>query len=66
MKTLSVIIPCYCSEKTIGTVVSRVMETVEKDGRYDYEIICVNDCSKDNTLRFWKRWPVIRKSRFWI
>ncbi len=50
MKTLSFIIPCYCSEKTIGTVVSRVMETVEKDGRYDYEIICVNDCSKDNTL----------------
>lgn len=55
MKTLSFIIPCYCSEKTIGAVVSQIIETVTKDARYDYEIICVNDCSKDNT------WEVLKK-----
>lgn len=46
---LSFVIPCYYSEKTIAAVVERIIGTVEKDGRYDYEIICVNDGSKDGT-----------------
>lgn len=50
MKLLSFVIPCYKSENTIETVINEIIETVEKDGRYEYEIICINDCSPDGTL----------------
>lgn len=55
MEKLSFVIPCYCSQSTIGNIVSRIIKTVEEDGRYDYEIICVNDCSKDDT------WAILKK-----
>lgn len=48
-RRLSFVIPCYYSEKTITAVVERIIHTVERDGRYDYEIICVNDGSTDGT-----------------
>lgn len=47
---LSFVIPCYRSAESVGDVIERVIATVQKDGRYDYEIICVNDYSPDNTL----------------
>ena len=50
MMLLSFVIPCYRSEKTIGSVIDEIIDTVTKDGRYDYEIICVNDASPDGTL----------------
>ena len=50
MKKLSFVIPCYGSENTIGTVVDEIVTTVEADGRYDYEIILVNDSSPDNVF----------------
>lgn len=50
MKLLSFVIPCYRSEHSIAGVIDKIIETVEKDGRYDYEIICVNDASPDNTI----------------
>jgi len=52
---LSFVIPCYRSEQSIEQVVARIIETVRKDGRYDYEIICVNDCSPDNTISVLQR-----------
>lgn len=54
-KKLSFVIPCYRSSQTIGDVVARIESTVEKDGRYDYEVVCVNDYSPDGT------WDVLRK-----
>lgn len=50
MNKLSFVIPCYRSQNSIGNVIDRIIKTVETDGRYDYEIICVNDYSPDNTL----------------
>lgn len=50
MKKLSIVIPCYRSQDTITNVVERVITTVEQDKRYDYEIICINDCSPDDTI----------------
>lgn len=50
MQLLSFVIPCYRSEKTITSVVDKIIQTVTADGRYDYEIICVNDSSPDGTL----------------
>lgn len=55
MKKLSFVIPCYRSEKTIARVISEIIETVERDERYDYEIICVNDHSPDNTYEVLKK-----------
>ncbi len=55
MELLSFVIPCYRSEKTIAGVVEQIIQTVRNDGRYDYEIICVNDASPDGTLNvLWK------------
>lgn len=51
---ISVVIPCYRSEKMIGTVVAQVLETIRTREEYDYEVILVNDGSPDNT------WEVIR------
>lgn len=50
---ISFVIPCYCSEFTLEAVVDELVETIE--GIYDYEIILVNDYSKDHTLEVIKR-----------
>ena len=47
---VSVVIPLYCSEKTIGFVVNEVRQELERLNIADYEIILVNDCSPDNVL----------------
>lgn len=46
---ISFVIPCYCSEKTIEAVVEEIIEKVHGQSRYDYEIILVNDYSRDGT-----------------
>ena len=45
---ISFVIPCYRSEKTITMVIDEIIKTVAERPEYDYEIICVNDCSPDN------------------
>lgn len=54
MKKISFVIPCYCSEHSIHNVVKEVIKTVTNDGRYDYEIICINDYSPDGTFNVLK------------
>ena len=44
---LSFIIPCYRSENTINLVVNEIINTLREKPSYDYEIICINDCSPD-------------------
>lgn len=52
---ISFVIPCYCSEYTIEAVVAEIQQEVAKQTKYDYEIILVNDHSKDNTKNvIWK------------
>lgn len=46
---ISFVIPCYNSEKTIADVVNSIKNEVEKKSFINYEIILVNDFSKDNT-----------------
>ena len=49
---LSVIIPAYNEEKTIIETLKRIQST--KKNKIDYEIIVINDGSKDNTLNLLK------------
>lgn len=46
---LSVIIPCYNEEKIIRTTYARLMGVMEEN-ELEYELIFVNDGSRDNTL----------------
>lgn len=46
---ISFVIPCYNSSKNIGVVIGEIEDTVRTRAEYDYEIILVNDYSKDNT-----------------
>lgn len=52
MRTLlSFVIPCYRSERTIENVINEIIEIVsQRTEKYDYEIVCVNDCSPDGVL----------------
>jgi len=50
MKLISFVIPCYCSENTIGSVVDEIRQTMQTMAAYDYEIVLVNDGSPDNTI----------------
>lgn len=54
---LSVVIPCYRSEKTIAGIVDRVITTIqgERNTLFDaYEVVCINDCSPDKTIQVLK------------
>lgn len=46
---VSVVIPCYYSEKMIGTVVEQTRAELKRAG-YDYEFVLVNDGSTDGTF----------------
>ncbi len=46
---VSFVIPCYRSEKTLPGVVAEIEETMNNLGKYEYDIVLVNDCSPDNT-----------------
>lgn len=49
MSTLSVIVPAYNEEKTIGIILAKLAE-VQLIAGFDKQIVVVNDCSKDNTI----------------
>lgn len=51
---ISFVIPCYCSEKTITGVVERIEHVMEQLEGNTFEVILVNDCSRDGT------WQVIQ------
>lgn len=48
MEKISFVIPCYRSEKTIGSVVEEIREAMHSLSDYSYEIILVNDSSPDD------------------
>lgn len=49
-KKVSIVIPMYYEEKVVEECYSRLSQVLKKIEKYDYEIICVNDGSKDKTL----------------
>lgn len=54
MSLISFVIPCYRSEKTIKKVTDEIINTMNTNSEYDYEIILVNDNSPDGVLKVLK------------
>lgn len=50
MKKISVIIPMYYEEEVVEECYKRMTFVLQNIENYDYEIICINDGSKDKTL----------------
>ena len=50
MKKISVVIPMYYEEEVAKECYNRLKGIVEKIDNYEYEIIFINDGSKDKTL----------------
>ena len=49
-RLISFTVPCYRSEHTVEQVVNEIREIVLSRQGFDYEIVCVNDCSPDNVI----------------
>jgi glycosyltransferase involved in cell wall biosynthesis len=47
-KKISIIIPVYNEEKTISSIIEKIKNIIS-DLKYDFEIITINDCSKDKS-----------------
>lgn len=48
-KKVSIMIPCYNEEENIEAITSAVRDQMEQLQQYDWEIVCIDNCSKDNT-----------------
>lgn len=56
MKKISVVIPMYCEEEVADICYKRVVSNLKKlSDKYSYEIIFINDGSKDSTLEILKK-----------
>lgn len=49
-KKISLVVPMYYEEKVVNECYKRLTEVLQKIENYDYEIIFINDGSKDKTL----------------
>lgn len=49
-KKISLVVPMYYEEKVVNECYKRLTEVLEKIENYEYEIIFINDGSKDKTL----------------
>ena len=54
-KKVSIMIPCYNEEENIEAITDAVIAQMEALPRYDYEILCIDNCSTDQTR------PLLRK-----
>ena len=50
MKKISILVPCYNEEKSIPLLYPELKKIMEGQPSYDWEVLFVNDGSKDNTL----------------
>ncbi|HPO50008.1 MAG TPA: glycosyltransferase family 2 protein [Spirochaetota bacterium] len=48
---ISVIIPCYNEELVIGKTYDRLVEVMQKNNYSDYEMVFIDDGSRDNTVK---------------
>lgn len=56
MKRISIVVPCYNEEEILKMFYEDLISVINKiENEYKYEIIVVNDGSKDNTLEILKK-----------
>lgn len=56
MKRISIVVPCYNEEEILKMFYEDLISVINKiENEYKYEIIFVNDGSKDNTLEILKK-----------
>lgn len=55
MKKISVIIPAYNEEESLPLLYERMQKLMEQMNNYDFEILFINDGSKDNTIQIIKQ-----------
>ena len=46
---LYLVVPCYNEEENITAITDAVVQQMEQLPQYDYEILCIDNCSTDNT-----------------
>jgi glycosyltransferase involved in cell wall biosynthesis len=51
---LSIIIPCFNEKKTIEKILNKILLSLKTNNLHDYEIIIVDDCSKDGSREILK------------
>ena len=52
---LSIIIPCYNEKDTIEIILKRIIQNLKNYKFLNYEILIVDDCSKDGTIQILKK-----------
>ena len=53
---LSIVVPCYNEEKVINVFYERIIKVINQfEKKYDYEIVFIDDGSKDNTFQELKK-----------
>lgn len=50
MNKISIVIPMYCEEEVVQECYNRIIEVFKSIENYEYELVCVDDGSKDKTL----------------
>ena len=51
LQKISFVIPCYKSEGSVKLVIDEIRQVVAQRRGFDYQVVAVNDCSPDGTLR---------------
>ncbi len=54
-KKVSIMIPCYNEEENIAAITEAVCRQMEALPQYDYDVLCIDNCSTDNTR------PILRE-----
>lgn len=55
MKKVSIIIPAYNEEESLEMLYKRLKKLIDSNSNYEFEILFVNDGSKDNTINVIKK-----------
>lgn len=58
LKTITILVPAYNEEEVLDQLYSRLTGVIESVPNYNFEILFVNDGSKDNTLNMIKEFRV--------
>lgn len=61
MKKVSILVPCYNEEKSLPLLYPELQSLMDNNTSYEWEVLFVNDGSKDNTINIIKDLRIIDK-----